>query len=155
MFGYSLKKKKKNFAKIVILMVILVCVFFLIYLIATVMLNTCCSHQQESELETQDTSDQDGNDELKDFKESAEDENLNSKELPSAEKKRYLNVEPAETTEDVEKDSENQVRCILSALLSATCIHGKSELVLPLLLAFLSLKDRLEIFFFSSWFVPE
>ncbi|POI34275.1 hypothetical protein CIB84_001973, partial [Bambusicola thoracicus] len=66
------------------------------------------SFVKESELETQDTSDQDGNDELKDFKESAEDENLNSKELPSAEKKRYLNVEPAETTEDVEKDSENQ-----------------------------------------------
>ncbi|XP_048812796.1 SAFB-like transcription modulator isoform X7 [Lagopus muta] len=63
---------------------------------------------KESELETQDTSDQDGNDEVKDFKESAEDENLNSKELPSAEKKKYLNVEPAETTEDVEKDSENQ-----------------------------------------------
>ncbi|XP_021263429.1 SAFB-like transcription modulator isoform X8 [Numida meleagris] len=63
---------------------------------------------KESELETQDTSDQDGNDELKDFKESVEDENLNSKELPSAEKKRYLSVEPAETTEDVEKDSENQ-----------------------------------------------
>ncbi|XP_015727878.1 SAFB-like transcription modulator isoform X4 [Coturnix japonica] len=63
---------------------------------------------KESELETQDTSDQDGNDELKDFKESAEDENLNSKELPPAEKKRYLNVGPAETTEDVEKDSESQ-----------------------------------------------
>ncbi|XP_052528520.1 SAFB-like transcription modulator isoform X10 [Tympanuchus pallidicinctus] len=63
---------------------------------------------KESELETQDTSDQDGNDEVKDFKESAEDENLNSKELPSAEKKKYLNVEPAETTEDIEKDSENQ-----------------------------------------------
>ncbi|XP_048812795.1 SAFB-like transcription modulator isoform X6 [Lagopus muta] len=66
------------------------------------------SFVKESELETQDTSDQDGNDEVKDFKESAEDENLNSKELPSAEKKKYLNVEPAETTEDVEKDSENQ-----------------------------------------------
>ncbi|XP_031472347.1 SAFB-like transcription modulator isoform X7 [Phasianus colchicus] len=66
------------------------------------------SFVKESELETQDTSDQDGNDELKDFKESVEDENLNSKELPSAEKKKYLNVEPAETTEDVEKDSENQ-----------------------------------------------
>ncbi|XP_052528518.1 SAFB-like transcription modulator isoform X8 [Tympanuchus pallidicinctus] len=66
------------------------------------------SFVKESELETQDTSDQDGNDEVKDFKESAEDENLNSKELPSAEKKKYLNVEPAETTEDIEKDSENQ-----------------------------------------------
>ncbi|KAM9181907.1 SAFB-like transcription modulator isoform 10-T10 [Mergus octosetaceus] len=63
---------------------------------------------KESELETQDASDQDGNDELKDFKESVEDENLNSKELPSAEKKRYHNLEPAETTEDVEKDSESQ-----------------------------------------------
>ncbi|XP_064013587.1 SAFB-like transcription modulator isoform X2 [Pogoniulus pusillus] len=63
---------------------------------------------KESELETQDASDQDGNDELKDFKESVENENLNSKELPSAEKKRYHNLEPAETTEDAEKDSENQ-----------------------------------------------
>lgn len=63
-----------------------------------------CSHQKESELE-----DQDGNDELKDFKESVEDENLNSKELPSAEKKRYHDLEPVETTEDVEKDSESQV----------------------------------------------
>ncbi|XP_064245274.1 SAFB-like transcription modulator isoform X3 [Passer domesticus] len=63
---------------------------------------------KESELETQDASDQDGNDELKDFKESVEDENLNSKELPSAEKKRYHDLEPVETTEDVEKDSENQ-----------------------------------------------
>lgn len=104
-------------------------------------------------METQDTSDQDGNDEVKDFKESAEDENLNSKELPSAEKKKYLNVEPAETTEDVEKDSENQVLCILSALLSATCIHGKSELVFPLHLAFLSLEDSLEIFFFLFFFL--
>ncbi|XP_027322914.1 SAFB-like transcription modulator isoform X6 [Anas acuta] len=66
------------------------------------------SFVKESELETQDASDQDGNDELKDFKESVEDENLNSKELPSAEKKRYHNLEPAETTEDVEKDSESQ-----------------------------------------------
>ncbi|OXB60157.1 hypothetical protein ASZ78_013032 [Callipepla squamata] len=66
------------------------------------------SFVKESELETQDTSDQDGNDDLKDFKESVEDENLNSKEVPAAEKKRYLNVEPPETTEDVEKDSENQ-----------------------------------------------
>uniref|UniRef100_A0A8B9VJV0 SAFB-like transcription modulator n=1 Tax=Anas zonorhyncha TaxID=75864 RepID=A0A8B9VJV0_9AVES len=66
------------------------------------------SFVKESELETQDASDQDGNDELKDFKESVEDENLNSKELPSAEKKRYHNLGPAETTEDVEKDSESQ-----------------------------------------------
>ncbi|XP_056355823.1 SAFB-like transcription modulator isoform X15 [Oenanthe melanoleuca] len=64
------------------------------------------SFVKESELETQDASDQDGNDELKDFKESVEDENLNSKELPRAERKRYL--EPVETTEDVEKDSESQ-----------------------------------------------
>ncbi|XP_068000036.1 SAFB-like transcription modulator isoform X4 [Melanerpes formicivorus] len=63
---------------------------------------------KESELETHDASDQDGNDELKDIKEPVEDENLNSKELPSAEKKRYHNPEPAETTEDAEKDSENQ-----------------------------------------------
>ncbi|XP_065703882.1 SAFB-like transcription modulator isoform X4 [Patagioenas fasciata] len=63
---------------------------------------------KESELETQDASDQDGNDELKDFKESVEDENLNSKEPPSAEKKRYHDLEPAETTEDAEKDLESQ-----------------------------------------------
>ncbi|XP_064932082.1 SAFB-like transcription modulator isoform X4 [Columba livia] len=63
---------------------------------------------KESELETQDASDQDGNDELKDFKESVEDENLNSKELPSAEKKRYHDLEPAETTEEAEKDLESQ-----------------------------------------------
>ncbi|XP_071297750.1 SAFB-like transcription modulator isoform X7 [Agelaius tricolor] len=66
------------------------------------------SFVKESELETQDASDQDGNDELKDFKESVEDENLNSKELPSSEKKRYHDLEPVETTEDVEKDSESQ-----------------------------------------------
>lgn len=78
-----------------------------------------CSHHKESELETQDVSDQDGNDELKDLKESAEDENLNSKGLPSAEKKRY-HEEPVETTEDVEKDSESQVLCyILHKFLSA------------------------------------
>ncbi|KAJ7407958.1 SAFB-like transcription modulator isoform X1 [Pitangus sulphuratus] len=63
------------------------------------------SFVKESELETQDTSDQDGNDELKDLKEPVEDENLNSKEQPSAEKKRYHNLEPAE---DAEKDSESQ-----------------------------------------------
>lgn len=81
-----------------------------------------CSHQKESELETQDASDQDGNDELKDFKESVEDENLNSKELPSAEKKRYHDLEPVETTEDVEKDSESQVLgYILQEFLSAKC----------------------------------
>uniref|UniRef100_A0A8C3UPU6 SAFB-like transcription modulator n=1 Tax=Catharus ustulatus TaxID=91951 RepID=A0A8C3UPU6_CATUS len=79
-----------------------------------------CSHRKESELETQDASDQDGNDELKDLKESVEDENLNSKELPPAEKKRYHDLEPVETTEDVEKDSENQVLgCILHEFLSA------------------------------------
>ncbi|XP_067161363.1 SAFB-like transcription modulator isoform X4 [Apteryx mantelli] len=66
------------------------------------------SFVKESELETQDASDQDGNDELKDFEESVEDENLNSKELPSAEKKRYHDLEPAEATEDAEKDSESQ-----------------------------------------------
>ncbi|XP_027737333.1 SAFB-like transcription modulator isoform X4 [Empidonax traillii] len=60
---------------------------------------------KESELETQDTSDQDGSDELKDLKEPVEDENLNSKEQPSAEKKRYHNLEPAE---DAEKNSESQ-----------------------------------------------
>ncbi|XP_071424288.1 SAFB-like transcription modulator isoform X6 [Pithys albifrons albifrons] len=60
---------------------------------------------KDSELETQDTSDQDGNDELKDFKEPVEDENLNSKELSSAEKKRHHDPEPAE---DPEKDSESQ-----------------------------------------------
>lgn len=81
------------------------------------------SYQKESELETQDASDQDGNDELKDFKESVEDENLNSKELPSAEKKRYHDLEPAETTEEAEKDLESQVRCcLLHAFLSAKCI---------------------------------
>ncbi|NWI89116.1 SLTM protein, partial [Pitta sordida] len=63
---------------------------------------------KESELETQDASDQDGNDELKDLKERVEDENLNSKELPSAEKKRYHDPEPTETTEDAEKGSESQ-----------------------------------------------
>ncbi|XP_051484450.1 SAFB-like transcription modulator isoform X7 [Apus apus] len=63
---------------------------------------------KECELETQDASDQDGNDELKDFKESAEDENLNSKELAPAKKKKYHDLEPAETTEDAEKDSESQ-----------------------------------------------
>uniref|UniRef100_A0A663LY35 SAFB like transcription modulator n=1 Tax=Athene cunicularia TaxID=194338 RepID=A0A663LY35_ATHCN len=67
------------------------------------------SFVKESELETQDASDQDGNDELKDFKESVDDENLNSKELLSAEKKRYHDLEPAETTEDAEKDSESQI----------------------------------------------
>ena len=75
-------------------------------------------------METQDASDQDGNDELKEFKESVEDKNLNSKELLSAEKKRYHNLEPAETTEDAEKDSESQVlSCILHAFLSAKCIY--------------------------------
>lgn len=73
-------------------------------------------------METQDASDQDGNDELKDFKESVEDENLNSKELPSAEKKRYRDPEPAETTEETEKDSVSQVLCyILHVFLSAKC----------------------------------
>ncbi|KAM4893393.1 SAFB-like transcription modulator isoform 4-T4 [Sylvia borin] len=66
------------------------------------------SFVKESELETQDASDQDANDELKELKESVEDENLNSKGLPSAEKKRYHDLEPVETTEDVEKDSESQ-----------------------------------------------
>ncbi|XP_030902012.1 SAFB-like transcription modulator isoform X3 [Melopsittacus undulatus] len=63
---------------------------------------------KESELETQDASDLDGNDELKDFKEYVEDESLNSKELTSAEKKIYREPEPAETTEETEKDSENE-----------------------------------------------
>uniref|UniRef100_A0A8B9GSW3 SAFB-like transcription modulator n=1 Tax=Amazona collaria TaxID=241587 RepID=A0A8B9GSW3_9PSIT len=57
---------------------------------------------------SKDASDQDGNDELKDFKEPVEDENLNSKELPSAEKKRYRDPEPADTTEETEKDSVNK-----------------------------------------------
>lgn len=84
------------------------------------MSNNFFSHQKESELETQDASDQDGNDELKDFKESVEDENLNSKELPSAEKKRYQDADPAETTEETEKDSVSQVLCyILHVFLSA------------------------------------
>lgn len=115
--------------------------FFRILLIPLVMPNICCSHQKESELETQDASDQDGNDELKDFKESVEDENLNSKELPSAEKKRYHDLEPAETTEDAEKDSESQVLCcILHVFLPANCsvfvcvcITRKSELVFQFL----------------------
>lgn len=73
-------------------------------------------------METQDASDQDGNDDLKDFKESVEDENLNSKELPPAEKKKYHNLESSEATEDAEKDSESQVLCcILHAFLSAKC----------------------------------
>ncbi|KAM6119501.1 LOW QUALITY PROTEIN: SAFB-like transcription modulator [Pterocles gutturalis] len=66
------------------------------------------SFVKESELETQDAGDQDKNDELKDSKESVEDENLNAKEPPSAEKTRYHNLEPAETTEDAEKDAESQ-----------------------------------------------
>ncbi|KAM6409806.1 SAFB-like transcription modulator isoform 2-T2 [Rhynochetos jubatus] len=66
------------------------------------------SFVKESELETQDATCQDGNDELKDFKESVEHENLNSKEVPSAEKKRPHSLEPAETTEDAEKDPEIQ-----------------------------------------------
>lgn len=95
--------------------------FFRIKLILLVKLSICV-HTKESELETQDASDQDGNDELKDFKESVEDENLNSKELPSAEKKRYHDLEPVETTEDVEKDSESQVvGYILPEFLSAKC----------------------------------
>ncbi|XP_053934177.1 SAFB-like transcription modulator isoform X4 [Cuculus canorus] len=63
---------------------------------------------KESELETQDASDQDGIEELKDFKESVEDENLNSRELPPSDKKKYHDLEPAETTEDAEKDLEIQ-----------------------------------------------
>uniref|UniRef100_A0A8D2M3X9 SAFB like transcription modulator n=1 Tax=Zonotrichia albicollis TaxID=44394 RepID=A0A8D2M3X9_ZONAL len=86
------------------------------------------SFVKESELETQDASDQDGNDELKDFKESVEDENLNSKELPSSEKKRYHDPEPVETTEDVEKDSESQVLgYILHQLLSAKYKAGSGD----------------------------
>uniref|UniRef100_A0A8C0ETJ5 SAFB like transcription modulator n=1 Tax=Bubo bubo TaxID=30461 RepID=A0A8C0ETJ5_BUBBB len=95
------------------------------------------SFVKESELETQDASDQDGNDELKDFKESVDDENLNSKELPSAEKKRYHDLEPAETTEDAEKDSESQVLCcILHAFLSA-----KGTFFLTFSLDFVFLQD--------------
>lgn len=74
-------------------------------------------------METHDASDQDGNDELKDFK-SVEDENLNSKELPSVEKKKYHNLESAETTEDAEKDSESQVLCwILHAFFISKNVH--------------------------------
>lgn len=114
-----------------------------------------CSHRKESELETQDASDQDGNDELKDLKESVEDENLNSKELPPAEKKRYHDLEPVETTEDVEKDSENQVLgCILHEFLSAkykfflVFVSRKSELVFQ----FVLLISKIQIFFFLLYF---
>uniref|UniRef100_A0A8C3S980 SAFB-like transcription modulator n=1 Tax=Chelydra serpentina TaxID=8475 RepID=A0A8C3S980_CHESE len=53
-------------------------------------------------------SDQDGNDELKDFEEVGEneEENLHSKELPPSEKKKYSDSKPGETTEDAEKDFE-------------------------------------------------
>lgn len=101
-------------------------------------------------METQDASDQDGNDELKDLKESVEDENLNSKELPPAEKKRYHDLEPVETTEDVEKDSESQVLgCILHAFLSAkynfflVFVTRKSELVFQ----FVLLISKIQVFF--------
>lgn len=106
-------------------------------------------------METQDASDQDGNDELKDLKESVEDENLNSKELPPAEKKRYHDLEPVETTEDVEKDSESQVLgCILHAFLSAkynfflVFVTRKSELVFQ----FVLLISKIQVFFFLLYF---
>ncbi|XP_067412051.1 SAFB-like transcription modulator isoform X2 [Emydura macquarii macquarii] len=68
------------------------------------------SFVKESELEVQDTSDQDGNDELKDFEESCEneEENSHSKELPSSEKKRDLDSKQGDATEEAEKDFENQ-----------------------------------------------
>uniref|UniRef100_K7FD72 SAFB-like transcription modulator n=1 Tax=Pelodiscus sinensis TaxID=13735 RepID=K7FD72_PELSI len=68
------------------------------------------SFVKESELEVQEASDQDGNDELKDFEESAEneDENLHSKELTHSEKKRYSDSKQREPTEDAEKDFESQ-----------------------------------------------
>lgn len=63
-------------------------------------------------MEAQDASDQDGNDELKDFEEAGEnEENLNSKQLPPPEKERDHDSEQAETTEDAERDSESQVPC--------------------------------------------
>lgn len=64
-------------------------------------------------MEVQDTSDQDGNDELKDFEESCEneEENSHSKELPSSEKKRDLDSKQGDATEEAEKDFENQVLC--------------------------------------------
>ncbi|XP_074862841.1 SAFB-like transcription modulator isoform X2 [Carettochelys insculpta] len=66
------------------------------------------SFVKESELEVQDTSDQDENDELKDFEESGEneDENSHSKELHSSEKKR--DSDSKQPTEDAEKDFESQ-----------------------------------------------
>ncbi|XP_039346090.1 SAFB-like transcription modulator isoform X4 [Mauremys reevesii] len=67
------------------------------------------SFVKESELEVQDASDQDGNDELKDFEEAGEneDENSHSKELLPSEKK-YSDSKQGETTEDAEKDFESQ-----------------------------------------------
>uniref|UniRef100_A0A8C3FXC5 SAFB-like transcription modulator n=1 Tax=Chrysemys picta bellii TaxID=8478 RepID=A0A8C3FXC5_CHRPI len=68
------------------------------------------SFVKESELEVQDASDQDGNDELKDFEEAGEneEENSHSKELPPSEKKKYSDLKQGETTEDAEKDFESQ-----------------------------------------------
>ncbi|XP_019389019.1 PREDICTED: SAFB-like transcription modulator isoform X1 [Crocodylus porosus] len=67
------------------------------------------SSVKENELEAQDASDQDGNDELKDFEEAGEnEENLNSKQLPPPEKERDHDSEQAATTEDAERDSESQ-----------------------------------------------
>uniref|UniRef100_A0A674KCQ9 SAFB-like transcription modulator n=1 Tax=Terrapene triunguis TaxID=2587831 RepID=A0A674KCQ9_9SAUR len=67
----------------------------------------------KGELEVQDASDQDGNDELKDFEEAGEneEENSHSKELPPSEKKKYSDSKQGETTEDAEKDFESQVPC--------------------------------------------
>ncbi|XP_028926199.1 SAFB-like transcription modulator isoform X1 [Ornithorhynchus anatinus] len=70
------------------------------------------SFVKECELETQDASDQDGNDELKDSEESGENEedNLSSKELSLTEQQKTdLESKPAEAVEDAEKeDLENQ-----------------------------------------------
>uniref|UniRef100_A0A8C8RT40 SAFB-like transcription modulator n=1 Tax=Pelusios castaneus TaxID=367368 RepID=A0A8C8RT40_9SAUR len=58
-----------------------------------------------------DASDQDGNDELKDFEESCEneEENSHSKELPLSEKKKDSDSKQGDATEEAEKDFESQV----------------------------------------------
>ncbi|XP_030434594.1 SAFB-like transcription modulator [Gopherus evgoodei] len=68
------------------------------------------SFVKESELEVQDASDQDGNDELKDFEEAGEneEENSHSKELRPSEKKKYSDSKQRKTAEDAEKDFESQ-----------------------------------------------
>lgn len=62
-----------------------------------------CSYWKECELETHDASDHDGNDELKESEESAENEEfLNSTMLPRADKKKS-------NLKQIEKELENQV----------------------------------------------